>query len=147
MKKMNLVFNIVILGILFSACTNKKVISEKIVNTNKLYSESIIGLEDCADKVTQIKMDTNLRFMGAQYNNDKYSSELRMCKVDDNSVSIKIFKKEYINGREFDNESTYNGVLLQECGKENPIFINNSKLTVCKRKDGFTQVRVYRNLN
>lgn len=84
MKKMNLVFNIVILGILLAACTNKKVISEKIVNTNKLYSESIIGLEDCADKVTQIKMDTNLRFMGAQYNNDKYSSELRMCKVDDN---------------------------------------------------------------
>ena len=63
------------------------------------------------------------------------------------SASIKIFKKEYINGREFDTESTYNGVLLQECDKEKPIFINNSKLTVCKRKDGFTQVRVYRNLN
>ena len=146
MKKINLLFIIAILGILFSACSNKKVSSEKI-NNSELYNEIIIGLEYCTDKVTKIKMDTNLRFMGAQYNNDKYSSELRMCKVDDNSVSIKIFKKEYINGREFDNESTYNGVLLQECGKETPMFINNSKLTVCKRKDGFTQVRVYRNLN
>lgn len=147
MKKINLVFSIVILGILFSACTNKKVISKKIVNTNKLYNERIIGLEDCAYKFTQIRMDTNLRFMGEQYNNDKYSSELRMCKIEDTLISIKISEKKDINGREFKSESTDNRVLLQECGKETPMFINNSKLTVCKRKDGFTQVRVYTNLN
>ncbi len=145
MKNINVLFNIFISGILFSACTNKKVISEKIVNTNKFYDEKIIGLENCADKATQIKVATNLRFMGEQYNDDRYSSELIICKIDDTSISIEIEKQD-IKGLEFNNNNTVN-LLLQECGKEEPIFINSKKFTVCKRKDGFTQVRFYRNLN
>lgn len=50
MKKINLLFIIAILGILFSACSNKKVSSEKI-NNSELSNEIIIGLEYCTDKV------------------------------------------------------------------------------------------------
>ena len=95
MKKINLLFIIAILGILFSACSNKKVSSEKI-NNSELSNEIIIGLEYCTDKVTKIKMDTNLRFMGEQYSDDGYGSELRICKINDTSISMEIIEKKYI---------------------------------------------------
>ena len=145
MKKMNLLFIIAILGILFSACSNKKVSSEKI-NNSELSNEIIIGLEYCTDKVTKIKMDTNLRFMGEQYSDDGYGSELRICKINDTSISMEIIEKKYINGREFNYKEENNKVLLQKCGKETPIFLKSNKFTVCKREDGFTQVRIYTKL-
>ncbi|MGJ0493248.1 hypothetical protein [Aliarcobacter cryaerophilus] len=145
MKKINLLFIIAILGILFSACSNKKVSSEKI-NNSELSNEIIIGLEYCTDKVTKIKMDTNLRFMGEQYSDDGYGSELRICKINDTSISMEIIEKKYINGREFNYKEENNKVLLQKCGKETPIFLKSNKFTVCKREDGFTQVRIYTKL-
>ncbi len=145
MKKINLLFIIAILGILFSACSNKKVSSEKI-NNSELSNEIIIGLEYCTDKVTKIKMDTNLRFMGEQYSDDGYGSELRICKTNDTSISMEIIEKKYINGREFNYKEENNKVLLQKCGKETPIFLKSNKFTVCKREDGFTQVRIYTKL-
>ena len=145
MKKINLLFIIAILGILFSACSNKKVSSEKI-NNSELSNEIIIGLEYCTDKVTKIKMDTNLRFMGEQYSDDGYGTELRICKTNDTSISMEIIEKKYINGREFNYKEENNKVLLQKCGKETPIFLKSNKFTVCKREDGFTQVRIYTKL-
>ena len=145
MKKINLLFIIAILGILFSACSNKKVSSEKI-NNSELYNEIIIGLEYCTDNVTKIKMDTDLRFMGEQYSDDGYGSELTICKTNDTSISMEIIEKKYINGREFNYKEENNKVLLQKCGKETPIFLKSNKFTVCKREDGFTQVRIYTKL-
>mgnify|MGYP003415293956 FL=1 len=111
-----------------------------------MYNEIIIGLEYCTDKVTKIKMDTNLRFMGEQYSDDGYGSELRICKTNDTSISMEIIEKKYINGREFNYKEENNKVLLQKCGKETPIFLKSNKFTVCKREDGFTQVRIYTKL-
>ncbi|MDN5108093.1 hypothetical protein PJV93_11345 [Aliarcobacter butzleri] len=142
MKKINLLFSIIISGILFSACSNKKVSSEK-TNNSELSNEIIIGLEYCIDKVSKIKMDANLRFMGEQYSDDGYGSELRICKINDTLISIGIV----VNGSKLRNEEKNNQVLLQECGKETPVFLKSNKFSVCKREDGFTQVRIYTNLN
>lgn len=145
MKKINLLFSIIISGILFSACSNKKVSFEK-TNNSELSNEIIIGLEYCTDKVSKIKMNANLRFMGEQYSDDGYGSELRICKINDTSISMEIIEKKYINGREFNYKEENNKVLLQKCGKETPIFLKSNKFTVCKREDGFTQVRIYTKL-
>ena len=106
------------------------ILSSEKINNSELSNEIIIGLEYCTDKVTKIKMDTNLRFMGEQYSDDGYGSELRICKINDTSISMEIIEKKYINGREFNYKEENNKVLLQKCGKETPIFLKSSSVFI-----------------
>lgn len=147
MKKTNLIFILAAtIGIFFSACGNKEIETNNVVN-NEFYNEVRVLLSACGKKVLPIKMDTNLKFLGSQYNDkDRYISEFKICKVNDSLVSIKLTEDFKIDDNLFTNTSEETA-LLQECGKEKPMFSMSKKFTVCKRTDGFTQVKVYRNLN
>lgn len=146
MKKTNLIFTIATIGVFFGACSNKQIESEKNVN-NEFYNETQVALRVCSEKELPIKMDTNFKFLGAQYDdNDRYISEFRVCSINDTSVSVKLVEEFKIDGKSF-TKASEDSVQLLECGKEKPTYSMNKKFMVCKRKDGLTQVRVYRNLN
>lgn len=146
MKKTTLLYCIAAVGILLGGCTNKQI--EPAPNDNNtLSNEVLVVLSDCSVKEHFINADTNLKFMGEKYDdNDRYISEFRICSINDTSVSVKLVEEFNIDGKSLKKESEEK-VQLQECGKGKPAYAMNKKFMVCKRKDGLTQVRVYRNLN
>ena len=146
MKKTNLIFSMVAIGIFFGACSNKQIKSEKNEN-NEFYNEIQVKLKTCNEKEIPIKMDTNLEFLGAQYDtNDRYISEFIVCNINDTSVYVKLFEEFRIDGKSF-TQASGDSIQLLECGKEKSTYLMNKKFMVCKINDDLIQVRVYRNLN
>lgn len=146
MKRRIFLYTLVSIGILLNGCANKQITSENNIN-NEIYNETRVVLKACSEKEDFIKVDTNLTFMGKEYKDtDRYISELRICRVNASLVYVKLEEEVVIDNNSFTNTSEET-VQLKECGKEKHIYSMNKKITVCQRKDGFTQVKVYRNLN
>lgn len=146
MKKTTLLYCIAAVGILLGGCTNKQI--EPAPNDNNtLSNEVLVVLSDCSVKEHFINADTNLKFMGEKYDdNDRYNSTFKICKVNDSLVSVKLSEVTKIDGNTFEHASEEK-VILQKCGEEKSKYSLNKKFSVCKRTDGLTQVRIYRNLN
>lgn len=146
MKMKNLFYSVVALGVLLSGCTNKHINSE--VNTNsEFYNEILVGLSECSEKTLPFMLNTSFNFMGEKYDNDdRYNSKFKICRVNSSEVAIELSEDFKIDNDSFTNTSEET-VILQECGKEKPMFSMSKKFSICKRTDGLTQVRVYRNLN
>ena len=146
MKRRIFLYAFAAIGILLNGCANKQITSEKNIN-NKNNNETRGVLKACSEKENFIEVDKNLTFMGKEYkDNERYISEIRICRVNDSLVSIKLAEEVKIDGNMFKNTSEET-VLLFKCGQEKSMFSLNKKFSICKRTDGFTQVRFYSNLN
>lgn len=144
MKRRIFLYGLSAIAILLNGCTNKQISSEKSIN-NEIYNETRVVLKDCSEKEDLIKIDSNLTFMGKEYK-DRYISELRICRVNNTLVSIKLAEEVKIDGNMFANTSEET-LVLHKCGEEKSMYSLNKKFSICKRTDGFTQVRFYSNFN
>lgn len=145
MKKVNLLLSLAAIGILLNACASKNTIDNSGTN-NEYYIETFVLLKNCSEKQNPINMDTDLAFAGSAYSkNDRYETELIVCKFDKDSVLIK--QTENIKVAEkFTSEQVEDVRLLRKCEEDKSFYSLNKEMMVCKRNDGFTQVRIYRDL-
>lgn len=127
----------------FTGCSNKV---EQINNSNiKSEQKAILTkvLEiDCRDGVLTDNIYQNLGYFDSSNSrNDYYNAEVNMCKVDDSSVKIELLESININNQSFTNKEQKN-LILQPCGKEKKIYIQNRAISICKGADGFTRLTI-----
>lgn len=143
MKK-TLLSSFALASILFIAgCSNK---AEQTSNSNiKSEQKAILTkvLEiDCRDGVRTDNIYQNLGYFDPNNSrNDYYNAEVNMCKVDDSLVELELLESININNQSFTNKEKKN-LILQPCGKEKKIYIQNRAMSICKGADGFTRLTI-----
>lgn len=131
-------------SILFiTGCSDK---AEQINNSNiKSEQKAILkkALEiDCENGRITDNIYQNLGYFDSSNSrNDNYNAEVNMCKLDNSTVKVELFETFNINNRAFTNKEERN-LILQPCGKEKKILIQNRAISICKGADGFTRLTI-----